>query len=441
MPDRQDQPSHTDRLPLMIDLSSTSLTPDERELLREGRVSGVCLFGRNVTDRGQVADYVAQLRSLAGEDLVVAIDQEGGGVVRLFDVPVPPAAMALGFADDPDLTREVAMAAARGMRAVGVNLDFAPVADVNSNPLNPVIADRSFGSDPESVARHVAAFVRGLQAEGVGATIKHFPGHGDTDVDSHLDLPTVDGPLEELRRVELPPFAAGVRAGVAAVMSAHIVLPAIDAQRPATLSSAALNGLLRGELGFDGVIATDALDMRAISDRWPAPVAAVMSLQAGADLPLVIGAVASHRATLDAIEQAAEEGVVDLAGPRRRLAELSRRFPGHAPDPDAAWREGDEELLAEAARRGLAQRGELPRLKPGETVLLLARNEVRASAAAQVTVRPAAPLKRFLEEAGVHVRHVDVETASPEEMPALLQGVDAAVYASTTRVRPPEPEL
>ncbi len=441
VPDRQDQPKPADRLPLMIDLSSTSLTPDERELLAEGRVSGVCLFGRNVTDRAQVGDYVAQLRSLAGEDLIVAMDQEGGGVVRLFDVPVPPAAMALGFADDPDLTREVAMAAARGLRAVGVNLDFAPVADVNSNPLNPVIADRSFGSEPGLVARHVAAFVTGLQAEGVGATLKHFPGHGDTDVDSHLDLPTVDGPLEELRQVELPPFAAGVRAGAAAVMSAHIVLPAIDGERPATLSSAALSGLLRGELGFDGVIATDALDMRAISDLWPAPVAAVMSLQAGADLPLVIGQVSAHRATLDAIERAAEEGKVDLSGPLRRLAQLSRRFPGLAPDPDSAWRDGDEDLLAEAARRGLSQRGELPRLTPGQTVLLLAREEVRASAAAQVIVRPAAPLKRSLEEAGVVVRHVNIENVAAEDVPALLRDVDAAVYASTTRVRPPDEEL
>src|SRR5690606_1418015 len=206
--------------------------------------------------------------------------------------------------------------------------DFAPVADVNSNVLNPVIADRSFGSDPDLVSRHVVAFIEGLQEEGVGATLKHFPGHGDTDVDSHLALPTVRRPLSDLRKVELRPFQAGIRAGVAAVMSAHIVLPTLDAQRPATLSEAALAGLLREELGFDGVIVTDALDMRAISDRWPAPVAAVMSLQAGADMPLVIGTVAEHRETLAAIDEAGAASRLDLSGPRRRIAVGARAARG-----------------------------------------------------------------------------------------------------------------
>ena len=425
----------------MIDLSTTSLTPDERELLAEGRIAGVCLFGRNVVDREQVGEYVAELRSLAGDDLVAAIDQEGGGVVRMFDVPVPPAAMALGHADDPALTREVAAAAARGLRSAGINLDFAPVADVNSNVLNPVIADRSFGSDPDLVSRHVVAFIEGLQEEGVGATLKHFPGHGDTDVDSHLALPTVRRPLSDLRKVELRPFQAGIQAGVAAVMSAHIVLPTLDAQRPATLSEAALTGLLREELGFDGVIVTDALDMRAISDRWPAPVAAVMSLQAGADMPLVIGTVAEHRETLAAIDEAGAASRLDLSGPRRRIAALARAFPGASPDPGSAWQAGDEETLARAARMGLEERGELPRLVPGSRVLLLARDEVRASAAAQVVVRPAAPFARALDVAGVQVRHVDVEKVTEQDVPALLDGVDAALYVSTTRVPPPPEEL
>ncbi len=436
-------PSAGDRLPLMIDLSSPEVTPDERALLSEGRVAGVCLFGRNVRDRFQLADYVDELRDLAGEDLVVAIDQEGGGVVRLPDVPVPPAAMALGAADDPDLTRRVAAAAARGLRAVGVNLDFAPVADVNSNPANPVIADRSFGADPELVARHVAAFVAGLQSEGVGATLKHFPGHGDTDVDSHLALPTVARPLEELRRVELRPFAAGVRAGAAAVMSAHIVLPALDPELPSTLSPAALRGLLREELGFDGVIVTDALDMRAISDRWPAPVATVMALAAGADLPLTLGDPREHDATLRAVDAALAEGRLDPAevvASLGRLARLAARFPGRRGDPEAAWRDGDEALLAEAARRGLVVTGEPPRLRPGATVLLAARAQVRASAAAQVTVRPADPLQGALEARGVTVRRLDPTEPFPA-LPALLAGADALVYASTTRTLPPAEEL
>lgn len=431
------------RLPLMIDLSGPAVTPEERDLLAEGRVAGVCLFGRNVRDRYQVADYVAELRALGGDDLVVAIDQEGGGVVRLFDVPVPPAAMALGAADDPELTRAVARAAARGLRAVGVNLDFAPVADVNSNPANPVIADRSFGADPELVSRHVAAFVTGLQEEDVGATLKHFPGHGDTDVDSHLALPTVARPLAALRRVELPPFVAGIAAGAAAVMSAHIVVPALDPSLPCTLSRAALRGLLREELGFDGVIVTDALDMRAISERWPAPVAAVMSLAAGADLPLTLGPVEEHRAALDAIEAALDDGRLardEVAASVGRLSRLTARFPGAPPDPDGAWRDGDEDVLAEAARRGLVVTGEPTRFAPGATVVLAARPEVTASAASQVRVRPAEPLARALEARGVSVRRLD-PTALPADLGGALAGADALVYASTTRTLPPQEEL
>ncbi|HRP46394.1 MAG TPA: glycoside hydrolase family 3 N-terminal domain-containing protein, partial [Trueperaceae bacterium] len=157
-------------------------------------------------------DYLAERRQVAGGDLIVAVDQEGGGVLRLLDVPFPPPAMALGAADDVSLTEAVAAATGRALAAVGINLDFAPVADVNSNPLNPVIADRSFGAEPALVARHVAAFVRGLQSAGVGATLKHFPGHGDTNLDSHLALPVVDRSLPELRATEFVPFRAGIAA-------------------------------------------------------------------------------------------------------------------------------------------------------------------------------------------------------------------------------------
>ena len=441
----------------MIDLSDSYLTADERDLLSERRIAGVCLFGRNIIDRFQVADYVAELRSLAGERLIVAIDQEGGGVVRLRDVPVPPAAMSLGVADDERLTIEVAAAAARGLRAVGVNLDFAPVADVNSNAANPVIADRSFGSDPRLVSRHVAAFVEGLQREGVGATLKHFPGHGDTDVDSHLALPTLRHDLEHLRAIELPPFVAGIAAGAAAVMSAHIYLPALDPKLPATLSRRALHGLLRSQLGFTGVIVTDALDMRAIADSWAAPEAAVLSLAAGADLPLTLGPLREHREVLDTIAAAVREGRLDgeeFALSRRRIADLAERFALAGPDGGLAWRESeaDAAVLDEAARRGLLVRGELPRLVAGSEVLLVARESVFTNSAAQVSVRPADTLEEALLAAGIRSRRFSVErllessnTAqfSDELASSIAAGsgseagaaVPAAlIFASTTRV-------
>ena len=252
---------------LMIDLSGPQLTPEERAFLAEHPVGGVCLFARNIRDRFQVAELTAELRALCGESLLVATDQEGGGVVRSLDVPYPPGAMALGAADDPALTEKVGAATARGLRAQGINLNFAPVADVNNNPRNPVIADRSFGEDPERVARHVAAFIRGTQGAGVAACVKHFPGHGDTETDSHLGLPVLEADSARLEGLEFVPFRAAMAADVAAVMSAHIVLPQFDPAQPATLSRAVLTGLLREHLGFGAVIFTDALNMRAVADR------------------------------------------------------------------------------------------------------------------------------------------------------------------------------
>lgn len=311
-------PSAGDRLPLMIDLSSPEVTPDERALLAERRVAGVCLFGRNVRDRSQVAEYVSELRELAGEDLVVAVDQEGGGVLRLFDVPTPPAAMALGAADDPDLTRRVAAATARGLRAVGVNLDFAPVADVNSNPANPVIADRSFGADPELVARHVAAFVTGLQEEGVGATLKHFPGHGNTTVDSHTDLPVLTQSRAELDEIDLVPFRAGIAAGAQLVMVGHLDVAAVDPGVPATFSRKVLVDLLRGELGFTGVVISDALNMGGATQASAAEQA-VQAILAGNDMLLMPPSVAEARNGL-------LEAIASGRLPRERLVESVARI-------------------------------------------------------------------------------------------------------------------
>lgn len=438
------------RLPLMIDLSAAALTPEERELLAERRVAGVCLFGRNVTDRHQLADYVAEARALAGDELVVGIDQEGGGVLRLLDVPFPPAAMALGAADDPVLTEEVAAATGRALAAVGVNLDFAPVADVNSNPANPVIADRSFGADPARVARHVAAFVRGLQSAGVGATLKHFPGHGDTSLDSHLDLPVVDRSLDELRAAELVPFRAGMAAGAAAVMSAHIVLPRLEPGVPATLSRRAMHGLLREELGFEGLSVTDALDMKAVADRFSPGEAVVRALLAGVDVPLTLGSVAKHRSVLAAIDEALAAGGFGpdgLAGPLARLAAFARAYPARAEGGrlDAAVEAADRATMARATRAGLVTlAGPLPELAPGDRVAVLANRTVRASAASQVSARPAEGLVEELQRRGVQVAWLELPWGEAVDPTPFLGGLSplprAVLYASTSRTRVAEGE-
>lgn len=439
---------------LMIDLSGPRLTPDEREFLRDRRPGGVCLFGRNVSDRLQVADYVAELRSLAGQELLVAVDQEGGGVVRITDLAYPPSAMALGAADDVALTRAVAEATGHGLASVGIDVDFAPVADVNSNPANPVIADRAFGADPHHVARHVVAFVAGLQGAGVAATLKHFPGHGDAAIDSHLALPKLGRSLEAQELEEWPPFVAGIAAGAAAVMTAHIVLTEVEADLPSTLSRSVITGLLRGRLGFDGVVFSDALEMKAVAQRWSGPEAAVLALAAGVDMPAQVASLSVHEETVRAVKQALAEGRLDpeaMAASAARLDALIGRFGPRRKDAASAWRPGDAELLAEASRRALVGIGDLPRLCAGAKVVLVAAGASRQSAATQATVSPAEGLAAALRERRVEVQElsyqreslaVDSEpvsaalSPSPSAVgvsPAQLAAADLVIFASTTR--------
>ena len=250
----------------------------------EDGLAGVVYFGPNIGTPAQLAELSAGLRGVR-EDLLVAADEEGGDVTRLRSATGShlPGNAALGAVDDEAVTEAVAGAIGRELRLVGVDLNLAPCVDVNCDPANPVIGVRSFGSSASLVARHGAAYVRGLQAAGVAACAKHYPGHGDTRIDSHLALPVVPASADTLRGRELPPFAAAVAVGARGVLTAHVRYPALDPSRPATLSPIVL-GLLRTELGFDGVIVTDALDMHAISGTIGVAAGAVASLAAGADL-------------------------------------------------------------------------------------------------------------------------------------------------------------
>ncbi|WP_353816463.1 glycoside hydrolase family 3 protein [Agromyces sp. SYSU T00266] len=301
-------------------------------LLAEG-LGGVCVFGSNVASPAQLAGLTAELRT-ANPLAVVAIDEEGGDVTRLFfDRGAPyPGNAVLGRIDDLELTRAVGRAVGDALVAVGCTMTFAPDADINSNAANPVIGVRSFGAEPGLVARHTAAWVEGVQSAGIDASAKHFPGHGDTATDSHLALPVVDLPLEALDERELAPFRAAIAAGSRSIMTSHILLPQLDAEHPATLSHRILHGLLRGELGYEGVIVSDALDMAGASGGRGIPEAAVLALAAGCDLlcigtdntgeqmeeiALAIGeAVASGRL--------AAERVADAAARVRALAAVAR---------------------------------------------------------------------------------------------------------------------
>ncbi|MYW67448.1 glycoside hydrolase family 3 protein [Streptomyces sp. SID8379] len=298
--------------------------------LGEGLAS-VGLFGRNIASPDQLSALTAQLRAERG-DILVAIDEEGGDVTRL-EVRTGssfPGNHALGAVDDVELTRAVAFELGRRLAECGVNLNWAPSADVNSNPDNPVIGVRSFGADTGLVARHTAAYVNGMQSAGVAACTKHFPGHGDTGVDSHHDMPRIDVGLDVLHARDLAPFRAAIEAGSRAVMSAHILVPALDPDRPATLSRRILTGLLREEMGYDGLIVTDGMEMQAISATYGIERGSVLAIAAGADAICVGGGLADDETVTrlrDALVTAvrsgelSEERLADAAARVRALAE------------------------------------------------------------------------------------------------------------------------
>ncbi|MER7896029.1 glycoside hydrolase family 3 protein [Streptomyces sp. NPDC096046] len=292
--------------------------------LGEGLAS-VGLFGRNIASPGQLAALTAQLRA-ERDDVLVAIDEEGGDVTRL-EVRSGssfPGNHALGAVDDVELTQQVAHELGRRLAACGVNLNWAPSADVNSDPRNPVIGVRSFGADTALTARHTAAYVTGLQSAGVAACTKHFPGHGDTAVDSHHALPRIGISADVLAERELTPFRAAIAAGTRAVMSAHILVPALDPDRPATLSRRILTGLLRGELGYDGLIVTDGMEMRAIAGTYGIERGSVLAIAAGADAICVGGGLADE-ATVQRLRDALVGAVRVGELPEQRLAEAAER--------------------------------------------------------------------------------------------------------------------
>lgn len=339
----------------------------------EAGLGGVVLFAWNVEGREQVAELTSALRD-ERPDLVVAIDEEGGDVTRLEAASGSsyPGSWALGVVNDVELTESVARAIGADLARAGINLNLAPVADVNVNPFNPIVGVRSFGADPDLVARHVAAFVTGLQRSGVAACAKHFPGHGDTFEDSHLTLPQVERDDETMAAI-LRPFGAAIDADVRAIMTAHIRISGLD-ELPATLSPRAI-GLLRADLDFGGVVVTDALEMRAVSETAGPGEGAVRALGAGADA-LCLGAELRPESVHAAIVEAVRSG--RLA--EERVGEAASRVAGLGATPAAAG-SGDDELRGvglRAARRALESEGEVTLSRPPLVVELAPEPSIAA---------------------------------------------------------------
>jgi beta-N-acetylhexosaminidase len=319
---------------LLPGFKGTTLPIWLRNRLRAG-LGGVCLFAQNISSP-------AQLRALTDSIMtenpyaIIAVDEEGGDVTRLWaatGAPFPGNAV-LGRLDHLDTTRDTAATIGWSLRQAGCTVNFAPCVDLNSRPDNPVIGVRSFGSDAGRVARHGAAWVTGLQSTGVAASAKHFPGHGDTAQDSHVSLPAVDRSLDELRSRELLPFAAAIEAGCRVVMTSHILLPQLDQSSPATMSRIVLHDLLRRDLGFNGVVVSDALDMAGASGSLGMPNAAVAALRAGCDL-LCLG-TDNIDAQLAEIEDAARSAIAHGVLTTARVSDAEHRVLGLAADLEAA---------------------------------------------------------------------------------------------------------
>jgi beta-N-acetylhexosaminidase len=418
---------------IMIRFPGTELDAATAEFIRENGIRGVCLFRGNMTDSAQLSKLTADLREVMGPQSLIAIDQEGGAVVRSTWVPAPPAAMGLGAADDLELARRTGAAVARAVKALGFNWNFAPVLDLNNNPNNPVIAERSFGAEPQRAAELATAWMAGSHAEGVACCVKHFPGHGDTHVDSHRDLPTVNKSIAELEALELAPFRMATPQAPA-IMTAHIVYPAIDADNPATMSPAILDGILRKQWNYKGVIITDGMDMHAIAGRYGVGNAAVRALAAGADMVMALGTTETQNETLDAIAKAIAEGAISREQVEQRLARLAALAQSYPCKPRAYKEDAsDREIMADGWRKALTARGNPQRPAAGAKVRLVVRQDVVSDGVSEAGV-PAAVVAASLGKL-YEVELVTFADANTFDWSTLPQDGRFTFLASTSRLR------
>jgi beta-N-acetylhexosaminidase len=336
-----------------VGFEGKAVTEELASLLDRG-VGGVVLFARNVGTPKELVELTSAIKRRARRPLLVSIDQEGGPVARLRrGFTRIPAMRVVGRAGDPELAGELGALIGRELRAVGIDLDYAPVLDVDTNAENPVIGERSFGADPALVATLGVALSRGLERAGVGACGKHFPGHGDTTTDSHHELPRLPHDLERLERVELVPFRAAIQARIPALMTAHVVFESLDRVLPATMNPAVIHGLLRERFGYDGVVVTDDLEMKAIAAHFSTEEVVTRGLLAGVDSFLCCRAAALAHTAIDEIVRAVNSSRVPearLAQAFSRVSQLEQRFAREPNDPT------DLDALDSNAHRSLVAR-------------------------------------------------------------------------------------
>ena len=331
--------------------------PDEyRRLVHDDKIGNAILFRRNIQSYRQLRSLCADLRALmlaeTGYEPFIMIDEECGSVSRLAHVAAPtPCAMAIGATDDPENACRIGRLIGEELRAVGINFNLAPVLDCYSNPYGGAAGNRCFASEPAKAAEFGMAYVRGLQETGVLACGKHFPGHGDTAIDSHLALPVVDKPLDAVRNTELVPFRACIGAGLKGIMSAHVVFPAMEPERvPATVSRRVMTGLLRGELGFGGIILSDGMEMKAVMDLFGIEDGTRRALAAGVDIALVCHSAAQAASVCRCVSEAIDCGAFDLTEAEARYRHIVSKKAELLPP------QGGPELFGSEAQRETARR-------------------------------------------------------------------------------------
>ncbi len=301
---------------VLVGLDGTEMQAQTKEMIEKHRVTGFILYKNNITSSAQTLQLLNQLKAANRKDawpLWLSVDQEGGKVDRMPEPLVKlPTALDVGRVNKPAYSYAIGQALGEEVRALGFNMNFAPVLDVNSNPNNPVIGNRSFGSEPETVIQHGIQVMKGIQSTKVVPVVKHFPGHGDTSVDSHLDLPVVPKSLQELRSLELLPFVEAIKQHAEVVMVGHLLLPQIDEKNPASLSDKVINGILRKDMKFSGVVITDDMTMGGITDHNDVGEAAVKAVLAGTDIVLVGHEYVKQLSVIESLKKAAADGTITM---------------------------------------------------------------------------------------------------------------------------------
>ncbi|MBR7799359.1 beta-N-acetylhexosaminidase [Undibacterium sp. FT137W] len=419
----------------MIRMPETVLSEKMANFIREHHIRAICLFRQNMQSQEQLVKLTSDLRAVMGPEALIGIDQEGGAVVRATWVPQPPAAMSLGASKDPELCRQVGAAVARAVKSLGFNWNFAPVLDLNNNVNNPVISERSFGADPIQAEKLASAWMEGSLSEGVACCVKHFPGHGDTHVDSHRDLPIVDKSRQQLDALELMPFKAAAK-HAPAMMTAHIVYPQIDPDNPATMSKSILTGILREEWNYQGVVITDGMDMHAIAGRYGVGAAAVKALAAGADMVMALGNVETQIETLEALSEAIESGHIPYQAVQQKLARVSRlaqTYPSQVRPYAQDQESNDRQLMANAWQRGLTPHRQPQAPAVGSRVRLIISADVVSDGVSEAGI-PAHKVSAVLAQI-YDVETTTFDDANTFDWTSIPQDGRKLILASTVRIR------